>query len=1334
MPGNRKIGATIALDGEKQFKQAVTSVNKELGTMKSEMASLKEKTAGHANSLDTLRSKNEILTKTLEKSREKQVAIREGLQNAQERYEKAAAGVEDYRKKIEDEERALEELKRSGEASTAEIEAREKALQEMKEVDEQNSLVLAKAKDSVEDWTQKLNKSEVEISKASKAVDENSRLMGEAENSADGCASSIDGFGKKTNQATRELKEIDTTIGKVAGTERLIKFFDAASEAAQKLTKATYDAAKELDEGYDTIITKTGASGQALKDMQGVADKVFSSMPVEMAEVGAAVGEVNTRFHSTGDALEAMSKDFLEFAQINGTDVSNSVDKTDRIMKAFGVDASDTKNVLGLFTKVGQDTGMTMETLMGTLDSNGSSFRELGFGLEASAQMLAEFEANGVDTSGVLASLKKEVVNAAKEGKNANTMLDETASAIINAKDRTEALQIATKTFGSKGAVAMVDGLRSGRVSLQQTGDSLKKYGNIVEKTFEETLDPWDDAKVAMNNLKTAGSTLAGEALKVLKPAINAVTDGIKDATRWFKGLDEPQQKIIAGVGGLAAAAAIVVPKTIALAKGIEMIRAAHVLSTAATTASTAATVTNTAATEGATVAQAAFNAVLSANPIALAVIAVAGLTAAIAYLVSQSQDGRDEMQDLTDEMYSAKEASEQARDSMQDAGDKLTETYNNAKTSIDDTLATSELADQLAAELVELSDKTNKTTEDQTRMKAIVSMLNDIYPELALSIDETTGKLNKENDEILDSIENLKKMAVAKAYQKAYEEAYEAVVDAQKEQILAEKELKKVQDSLNGSDKERQKIIDLLNQKQVRLNEAHKKYMAVLNDSSASVQDVIDAQNEYDAALADSQNDQIEYNGKIQSANRLLEEMTQAQGATTDEINKATEAIEENKGKISEANEDLEYWKEKCEEAGVSVSDFTEITDDATASLEGTAEATGALGDQTEETAEELAESAEEIAATYEELYEKALDSINGQIGLFEEMALDSEVSLQSMNDALISQAQVMSDYSANLATAMEYVASSGDENAAAFVQSIADMGADGAVYMDRFVKALEANDGSAEEILANFANATAAKEQWAAHVAEMEQQTETSMQTMVDAVSDSSSAMGEAYEEVAQAGVTSMQDAEPDHADAGTQNVQAYADAMSSESGTVESAAGDLMDAAENELEDSSDAYSWGADLGQNFANGIWSKVSEVEAAARALAEAAAGYIHHSTPDKGPLAGDDKWGGELAETFAKTMVAKSDQVGRAAMGVAKAAADGLRRDVSSRDLSFEATVKTSMSGKTGKDPQDRIIVENRFYLGERDITDLITKKVVKRVTEIQRAASLAKGGAAYV
>ena len=48
---------------------------------------------------------------------------------------------------------------------------------------------------------------------------------------------------------------------------------------------------------------------------------------------------------------------------------------------------------------------------------------------------------------------------------------------------------------------------------------------------------------------------------------------------------------------------------------------------------------------------------------------------------------------------------------------------------------------------------------------------------------------------------------------------------------------------------------------------------------------------------------------------------------------------------------------------------------------------------------------------------------------------------------------------------------------------------------------------------------------------------------------------------------------------------------------------------------------AFEWGAELGQNFADGIWSKLGEVEAAAAALAAAAGDYLHFSEPDKGPL-----------------------------------------------------------------------------------------------------------------
>lgn len=49
-----KIGAYITLDSEKEFRSAVSSCNKNLGTMKSEMKLVEAQTAGQANTLDAL--------------------------------------------------------------------------------------------------------------------------------------------------------------------------------------------------------------------------------------------------------------------------------------------------------------------------------------------------------------------------------------------------------------------------------------------------------------------------------------------------------------------------------------------------------------------------------------------------------------------------------------------------------------------------------------------------------------------------------------------------------------------------------------------------------------------------------------------------------------------------------------------------------------------------------------------------------------------------------------------------------------------------------------------------------------------------------------------------------------------------------------------------------------------------------------------------------------------------------------------------------------------------------------------------------------------------------
>lgn len=86
---------------------------------------------------------------------------------------------------------------------------------------------------------------------------------------------------------------------------------------------------------------------------------------------------------------------------------------------------------------------------------------------------------------------------------------------------------------------------------------------------------------------------------------------------------------------------------------------------------------------------------------------------------------------------------------------------------------------------------------------------------------------------------------------------------------------------------------------------------------------------------------------------------------------------------------------------------------------------------------------------------------------------------------------------------------------------------------------------------------------------------------------------------------------------------------------------------------------ARGWGQEAGQNFANGLWDKVGAVQRAAQALAAAAAGPLHHSTPDYGPLVDDDKWGGEMVQNIVASMNKATPSLARAASKVSATMAE---------------------------------------------------------------------------
>ena len=586
----------------------------ETDSLKAKAESLTQKITVQKNIVKLNSEQQETLTKKLSDQKTKQEELKTKIDAAKEAYEKSTA---ETGKNSEQSKALKEELDKLEEKFTA------------------NETAIGKTETALANQTVKTEKSKTAlVNMEAELKNVNDQLK---DNKLEKFATACDTAGTKMKSFGKKMSVVSAGIAGIGA--------------------ASIKAFTELDEGYDTIVTKTGATGEALEGLTKSADNVFGTMPEDMSTVGEAIGEVNTRFHTTGTELEKTSKQFIQFASINGTNVTQSVDQVDKIMKAWNVDASQTGNLLGLLTAKAQETGISVDTLESNVLDNNAAFKEMGLSLPQAINLMAQFDANGVDSTQAMAGLKKALQNATSEGKSMDEALSETIGSIKNAKTETEAMQIATELFGKKGAAEMTKAIRENRIDLTSLSSSMEEYGTTVEDTYNGTLDPIDNAKVAMNNAKLALSTLASTAQTSAAPMIEKLTGKIQELTKWFTSLSPAQQEtilkaglVVAAIGqlsigfgkvakgisdtvttgqkfvsGAAKIIAKITAKTAATAAGT----AADTAGTAATAAHTAATTAATATTGGMTVAQTALNAVMNLCPIIMIVALIGRLIAA---------------------------------------------------------------------------------------------------------------------------------------------------------------------------------------------------------------------------------------------------------------------------------------------------------------------------------------------------------------------------------------------------------------------------------------------------------------------------------------------------------------------------------------------------------------------------------------------------------------------------------------------------------------------------------------------------------------------------------
>ena len=374
-----------------------------------------------------------------------------------------------------------------------------------------------------------------------------------------------------TKQALKGLEDQYKSVGSVAGVQLQVAG-QKMKDVGDKITgvgeglsthvtapiaavgAASLAAFNEVDAGADIVKTKTGAVGQALKDMQDQANEIATSIPTDFETAGSAIGEVNTRFGLTGDALKDLSQQFVEFASVNDTDVSTSIDNVSSVLNAFGMDTSQAGGMLDVLNSVGQATGLSMDTLSTDLSQNAAQLKSMGLNATQSAQFLGNVEMSGLDVSTAMAGMKKAMKNAAADGKTLDQALSEFSDTMHSNKSDTEKLQAAYDLFGSKAGASIFNAMQTGKLSLDGFSSDMSSFQGNVEQTFNDTLDPIDKFKTTMNQLKVTGAEVGNSLATVLAPMLEQAAAALKKFSDFWNGLPEPMQQFIIKAALVAAA------------------------------------------------------------------------------------------------------------------------------------------------------------------------------------------------------------------------------------------------------------------------------------------------------------------------------------------------------------------------------------------------------------------------------------------------------------------------------------------------------------------------------------------------------------------------------------------------------------------------------------------------------------------------------------------------------------------------------------------------------------------------------------------------------------
>ena len=993
----------------------------------------------------------------------------------------------------------------------------------------------------------------------------------------------IDGeaeFRKELNNIIQQCRTLDSEMKAVTSafddnddsqekltrqSEVLTKQIQAQTQRVEMLKKGLSESTKE----YGEADTKTLKWAQAVNE----ANTLLNRMSNELETLNTS--DFESEMRDAADATEDMNESMLSMGDIVGGNLI--ADGLGRLVDSLSAAVEETKE----YRKIMASLEVSSEQAGYSASQTAETYKQL-YGVLADDQTAATTTAN-LQALGLAQSDLNTITDAAigAWARYGDSIPIDSLSEAINETIKTGTV---TGTFADvlNWAGTSEDEFNK---SLQKTNNTTERANLVLKELSRQGLDKvgkaWKEnnkSLVEANEATADQQEALAELAEVAEPVLTEITEL---ATKFINFIVDNKEIVITAIAGIGA--------------GFVAWKVTEIIN-------------------GATTAMQAFNAAIKANPVGLIVTAAAAATGVIAAVVTQLGDVKTETDEIIDSATEAKKK-------LEEAGTALEKSTKGLDSALDDVEANATVASQLSGELKNLANDTSRTAGEQKRMETIVSQLNQLFPELGLAIDESTGSLNVSTDAIDEYVKNAENLAKVEAAQKALQDSTESLTDAEVERASVELEYEEISNKLEEIEKKRAEANEATQAQMEESQKAQEAYNEAVRNGSENA-------NELYQNMLNQSDAMIEYNGQMMTVSNALAQMD------TDEQNLLT-TQESLKTSMAE-------WDEKIAGSQEEISNYSTYVEKLTEDNYGLSGSVVSQIDAFNQMNASMQEDVIQITESITSMRDTVTGAIQSQMDIFSQFTQATTVSKDTVLANMQSQVDGFNQWGENLAKLAESTKTTTDGMTVqideGLLQYLADMGPEGAGYVAAFNQMTGDELKKANELWAESIDIQSLSTQWGEDLTtavgklaadseaawnnlaeELQVQANTAGeytgQGFIDAIEDITTAASTETEEFGNAMIQALNDAlgvaSPSEKTykSGKYTVQGFINAVKDNQRFAVDATRKLADAATSTIQDinTSQWRSSGYYAAIGFANGIRAGRSEVISAANAVAQAA-------------------------------------------------------------------------------------------------------------------------------